>query len=81
MEIGMRQNLKSQSWKVAAASLAMLALAAGPAVMTTVTPAQAQGNACVASCKASHNQCRVATKGNASCDAQLQACLQTCIKQ
>jgi hypothetical protein len=77
----MRQNRKSLNWKVAAAALGMLALAAGPTVMTTATPAHAQGNACVASCKASHNQCRVATKGNASCDAQLQACLQACIKQ
>lgn len=48
---------------------------------TTTPPVQAQGNACVAVCKSSHNQCRIATKGNASCDSQLQSCLQACIKK
>jgi hypothetical protein len=51
------------------------------------TPAAAQGvilvqgNACVSSCNTSHTQCRIATKGSASCDAQLQACLRACIKK
>jgi hypothetical protein len=49
--------------------------------LTSTPPAQAQGNACVAVCKSSHNQCRIATKGNASCDAQLQSCLQACIRK
>lgn len=43
-------------------------------------PTCAQGNACVSSCRAAHNQCRIATKGSASCDAQLQACVQACVK-
>jgi hypothetical protein len=51
------------------------------ALTTAPAPAKAQGNACVASCKASHNQCRIATKGNASCDGQLQACLQACLRK
>ena len=50
-------------------------------VMTASPQVQAQGNACVAVCKSSHNQCRIATKGNASCDSQLQSCLQACIKK
>jgi hypothetical protein len=40
-----------------------------------------QGNACVSSCNSAHTQCRIATKGSASCDAQLQACLRPCIKK
>jgi hypothetical protein len=40
--------------------------------------AEAQGNQCAAQCYAQHNQCRMATKGSASCDAQLTACLRGC---
>lgn len=36
-------------------------------------------NSCAAQCRAKHNQCRINTKGSASCDAQLQACLSRCL--
>lgn len=41
--------------------------------------APAQGGACTASCRAQHNQCRIATKGSPSCDAQFAACMRSCI--
>ena len=40
-----------------------------------------QGNACAASCRSAYNDCRIATKGSASCDAQFQACLQGCVRR
>jgi hypothetical protein len=51
-------------------------LAAGLALVSGC--AEAQGNACAAQCYAQHNQCRMATKGSPSCDAQLTACLRGC---
>jgi uncharacterized membrane protein len=72
------RNGVSRGWVTAA----VLAVVMASTVLTTATvPVQAQGNACVSSCKASHNQCRIATKGNSSCDAQLQSCLQSCIRK
>jgi hypothetical protein len=38
----------------------------------------AQGG-CTEACRAQYNQCRIATKGSASCDAQFAACMQRCI--
>lgn len=67
--------------------LAALALAAGAAGIGlalgdgTSSCANAQNNACVAACRAAHNDCRIRTKGSASCDAQFQACMQSCIKR
>jgi uncharacterized membrane protein len=69
----------SRGWAAAAVLAAMMASAT--LLTTAAVPVQAQGNACVSSCKASHNQCRIATKGNSSCDAQLQSCLQSCIRK
>jgi hypothetical protein len=43
--------------------------------------ALAQNNACASACRAAHNDCRIATKGSASCDTQFQACLQDCRKR
>jgi hypothetical protein len=63
--------------------IVILSLAAGAGVIVagaTSNTACAQGNACVASCRAAHSQCRIATKGSASCDAQLQACVHACVK-
>jgi hypothetical protein len=56
------------------------ALAAGLATSLALTGgcAEAQGNQCAAQCYAQHNQCRIATKGSPSCDAQLTACLRGC---
>jgi hypothetical protein len=39
----------------------------------------AKANTCAPSCRDRHNQCRLQTKGAPSCDAQLQACLQSCL--
>ncbi len=35
-------------------------------------------NSCAAQCRAEHNKCRIRTKGDRSCDAALNACLQSC---
>ncbi len=43
--------------------------------------ALAQGNACASTCRSAYNDCRIATKGSSSCDAQYQACLQSCVKR
>jgi uncharacterized membrane protein len=76
-----RQNLSVVRGSVITSAIAAVASAIVLAGTTALVPAAAQGNACVAVCKSSHNQCRIATKGNASCDAQLQSCLQACIKK
>jgi hypothetical protein len=39
----------------------------------------AQSASCQQACRASWNQCRISTKGSASCDSQLQACMQVCL--
>jgi hypothetical protein len=40
----------------------------------------ARPEACVAQCRAAHNQCRMAAKSISApkCDAQLQACIERC---
>jgi hypothetical protein len=43
--------------------------------------ALADGTSCVSACRAAHNDCRIRTKGSASCDAQFQACMQGCVKR
>jgi hypothetical protein len=63
------------------AALVVVATAVVSSTAVVVQPAFAQGSACVSACKADHNQCRVASKGSASCDAQLQSCLQSCLKK
>jgi len=60
--------------------LALAALIGVSAMLAAVTPA-AEANACAANCRAQHNQCRISTKGNPSCDARLQQCLQSCLKR
>ena len=64
-----------------AAVFAAVVLTATTIFTGSAVPVQAQGNACVSACKVAHNQCRIATKGSASCDAQLQSCLQSCLKK
>ena len=61
-----------------AATAVIIALAVGVAVMGGAVP-PAEANSCQQSCRAQWNQCRIATKGSSSCDAQLQACMQACI--
>jgi hypothetical protein len=38
----------------------------------------AQADQCVQQCRSAHNQCRINSKGSPSCDAQLQACMDSC---
>ncbi|MGB3719813.1 MAG: hypothetical protein DIU63_02110 [Proteobacteria bacterium] len=52
-----------------------LAISDAPAVDVQL----AQGGACTSSCRAQYNQCRIATKGSPSCDAQFAACMRRCI--
>ena len=67
---------------VAAASVSTVAIAVILiASFGSTTCANAQGNACVAACRAAHSDCRIRSKGSPSCDAQLQACLQGCLKR
>ena len=60
----------------------LLALAAGAvaAAFLAVTyfgPAEAEGG-CGGSCAHAYNQCRIETKGSASCEKQYSSCLQSC---
>ncbi len=61
-----------------------LQLAAVAAVLlATISVASSEGSSpCAAACYGGHNQCRIKTKGNsASCDGQLQKCLDACRKR
>jgi hypothetical protein len=62
---------------------AMFALVAGLSTAFAIVIADsrhpAEANSCQQSCRAQWNQCRIATKGSSSCDAQLRACMQSCI--
>jgi hypothetical protein len=42
---------------------------------------KAQANACGAACRNAYNQCRIATKGAPSCEAQYTNCVQRCRKK
>lgn len=62
--------------------LAGIVVAAGTGLAALVAASgPVDANACAASCRAQHNQCRIKSKGSPSCDAQLQACLQGCLKR
>jgi hypothetical protein len=76
-----RKFAASRGWAVATATVVAVAFATTAGLTASISPAAAQGNACVAVCKSTHNQCRIATKGSASCDAQLQSCLQACLRK
>lgn len=49
------------------------------AVMLASMVTLARADGCAGSCRASHNDCRVRSKGSPQCDAQLQACVQSCV--
>jgi hypothetical protein len=65
------------------ATLAVSVLAGGPlGAMPSPSATPAQGNpSCIAQCRAQHNQCRMTSRGSSSCDAQLQSCLQSCLRR
>jgi glycerate-2-kinase len=52
-------------------------------LLVSVTTAGSEGTSpCAAACYDGHNQCRIRTKGNsATCDAQLQKCMDACRKR
>ena len=57
--------------------LAVLALF-GLFALGDATVQLAAADQCVQQCRNAHNQCRIATKGSPSCDAQLQSCMDSC---
>jgi hypothetical protein len=59
--------------------LALVALVLSGAAPETADVTVVQSGACTAACRAQYNQCRIATKGSPSCDAQFAACMQRCI--
>ena len=69
----MRQRLKTLAALGAVLGLGLIGIASEP------TCAFAQSSSCTSACRAQHSQCRIATKGSPSCDAQLQSCLQGCL--
>jgi hypothetical protein len=73
---------EDREFDVGLGKLIMLALLA--AVLLGSAPevacvALAQSGACTSACRSQYNQCRIATKGSPSCDAQFAACMQRCI--
>jgi hypothetical protein len=44
-----------------------------------VAPIVVADASCVSLCRQRHNQCRIATRGAARCDAELQRCLKSCL--
>jgi len=63
------------------AALASVLFAVAASIGTLFAASDASANACAASCRAQHNQCRISTKGSPSCDAALQRCLQGCLRR
>ena len=63
---------------IAVAGAALLALALGT-MLAPAPPAQAQ-NACSASCRAAYGSCYKSTQDRSRCQAQLQRCLEGCIR-
>jgi hypothetical protein len=59
--------------------LALLAAVLLGSVPEVACVALAQSGACTSACRSQYNQCRIATKGSPSCDAQFAACMQRCI--
>jgi hypothetical protein len=63
---------------IIAGLLTLAATAALLGVSQFVVDDTASANQCASACYAAHNQCRVASKGSPSCDAQLSRCLAGC---
>ena len=64
---------------IAGAALVLCAALLGLAGDSGAVWAQSQSASCRGMCLAQYNQCRIATKGSPTCDAQYQSCLQACI--
>jgi hypothetical protein len=65
-------------WALAAVTAAAALRAVSGLIATG--PADAEGG-CGESCRAAYNQCRIATKGSAACEAAFTSCMQQCIKR
>jgi hypothetical protein len=81
-QLGARARLENWAMMLRLIVLSFLTVglaAAGPPPVPAPAPIQVAQDGCAANCRAQHNQCRIATKGSPSCDAQLQACMQRCI--
>jgi hypothetical protein len=65
------------SWTLAALAVAA-ALLAGFGLASID---KAAANACGAACRNAYNQCRIATKGSSSCEAEYTNCMQHCRKR
>ncbi|MFN3744234.1 MAG: hypothetical protein ACK4TL_05965 [Hyphomicrobiaceae bacterium] len=55
------------------------ALRPDQAMPPEVAPIVVADASCASLCRQRHNQCRIATRGAARCDAELQRCLKSCI--
>ncbi|MEQ1614104.1 MAG: hypothetical protein ABL904_15265 [Hyphomicrobiaceae bacterium] len=75
--------MRRRSFIMLAGLASITALTGFGAALTdgAVSCANAEGNSCVSACRAAHSDCRIRTKGSASCDAQFQACMQGCVKR
>jgi len=65
------------SWALATLAVAA-ALLAG---FGLVSIDRAAANSCGAACRNAYNQCRIATKGSSSCEAEYTNCVQRCRKR
>lgn len=72
----MKSRLKLASFAVVAALTALAA-----SMLDGGRSCASADASCVSSCRSAHSDCRLRTKGSASCDAQLQSCLQSCLKR
>jgi hypothetical protein len=68
---------RRMSWALAAVAV-FAALLAGAGLFSID---RASANACGSACQKAYNQCRIATKGSPSCEAQYTQCMQRCRKR
>jgi hypothetical protein len=61
-------------WALGVVAVALAVLAG--AGLISIERAAADG--CAASCRSAYNQCRIATKGSSSCEAEFTRCMQSC---
>lgn len=75
--------MRKRSFTMLAGLVSIAALTGFGAALTdgARSCANADGSSCVSACRAAHNDCRIRTKGSASCDAQFQSCMQGCVKR
>ena len=67
--------------KIASIAVIAVLIAVGASMIDGGRSCASADASCVSSCRSAHSDCRLRTKGSASCDAQLQSCLQSCLKR